>query len=294
MKKDKRKYLFIINPFAGVDSKDRLPQLIAERLPTDRYDCSIQHTEYAGHATIIARQQKNNGYDAIIAVGGDGTVNEVAAGLIHSETPMGIIPGGSGNGLAMHLGIGRNARRALRLLGDPKIKQIDTVQMNDRFFLNMAGVGIDGLVAYKTKHSTKRGFGTYFRGAIIESVKYQNRRYTVDIDGQTYTGRFLSVNIANGSMFGYHFKVAAKANTEDGLLDAVIIHDAKKRSYFGNAWRFWAGTMHRSKLATSDRAPVITLTTHDNTFMHIDGEGYPCEPGTFEFRVLPKSLNVIC
>lgn len=294
MSDQRLRLLFIINPFAGFRSKDRIPKLVEELIPEDKYECVLQMTEYAGHASILAAEGVKAGYDAIVAVGGDGTLNEVASSLTHTDVPLGIVPGGSGNGLSMHLGIGRSARRALRKIAEMQIKTMDTVMMNDKFYLNMAGIGIDGLVAYRTKQSSKRGFGPYLKGALVESVKYKNQRYTVEIDGKQYEGKFLSVNVANGSMFGYNFTIAKDADTSDGLLDALMIHDAHKINYFGNAWRFWAGRIHKSKFASLDQSTSIKLTTYEDSYMHIDGEGYPCPPGTFEFKVSKDSLRVIC
>jgi len=283
MSDQKQRLLFIINPFAGFRSKDRIPKLIDTIIPKETYICDMKYTEYAGHASELAAEGVKQRYDAIIAVGGDGTLNEVASSMTNTDVPLGIVPGGSGNGLSMHLGIGRSAKKGLKKIAKMHIKSMDTVTMNDKFYLNMAGVGIDGLVAYKTKLSSKRGFGPYLKGALV-----------VEIDGKKYEGKFLSVNVANGSMFGYNFTIAAEADTSDGLLDALMIHDSRKINYFGNAWRFWAGRIHKSKFASLDKSTSIKLTTYEDSYMHIDGEGYPCPAGTFEFKVNKDSLKVIC
>jgi len=294
MMSEKKKLLFIINPFAGYRSKNRMPKLINELISKDKFVYDIEETNYAGHASELAAQGVSSDYDAIVAIGGDGTLNEVASSLIYSDVALGIVPGGSGNGMSTHLGIGRSARKALRILGDFNVRNMDSVKMNDRFYLNMAGIGIDGLVAYKTKLNPKRGFSNYLKGAIVESVKYKNQKYTIEVDGKKYTGKFLSVNVANGSMFGYNFTIAADADTSDGLLDALMIRDAHKIDYFGNAWRFWAGRIHKSKLAKTEKTSSLKLTTYEDSYMHIDGEGYPCAPGEFEFTVMRDSLRVIC
>jgi diacylglycerol kinase family enzyme len=194
----------------------------------------------------------------------------------------------------MHLGIGRNRTRAIRKLNAFRVRTIDTAVVNDRLYVNMAGVGIDGLVAYKTKLSASRGFTTYFRGALMASLKYKNQLYKVEIDGEEFEGKFLSVNVANGSMFGYHFTVAPGADTADGLVDTLMIHDAHKIDYFGNAWRFFTKRIHKSKLASINKSTSLKITAYENTYMHIDGEGYPCEAGELEFEVRPKSLNILC
>lgn len=290
----KKQILFVVNPFAGHGSKAKIPQLIEKHIDRNKFDFEVVKTEYAGHAMELAEQAKNDQIHAVVSVGGDGTVNEVASSLIYSSTALGIVPGGSGNGLSMHLGIGRNAKKALAIIDSFNTKTIDTATVNNRFYVNMAGIGIDGLVAYKTKQSAKRGFSTYLKGALTEAIKYKNQTYKVEIDGRSVEGKFLSVNVANGSMFGYNFKVAANADTSDGLVDTVMIHDAHKMDYFGNAWRFWAGRIHKSKFASLDQATNIKVTTYEDSYMHIDGEGYPFSAGELEFKVLKQSLRVIC
>ena len=294
MTSNKKSLLFIVNPFAGHQSKSRIPSLIQDTVNKELFEFDLVETQYSGHAQELALQAKNENLDAVVAVGGDGTVNEVASALIYSDTALGIIPGGSGNGLAMHLGIGRNAFKAIRKLEEFNVQSIDTATVNDRIYVNMAGIGLDGLVAYKTKQSSKRGFSTYLRGALSEAIKYKNQDYRIEIDGALFEGKFLSINVANGSMFGYNFKIAANADTSDGLVDALMIHDAHKMDYFGNAWRFWAGRIHKSKFASLNKASKIKVTSYEDNFIHIDGEGYPHQAGELEFEVMGQSLKVIC
>ncbi len=290
---DKKKIRFIVNPFAGSRMKKDYPDMINRALTDTNWEYDIIMTRYLGHAAELTEEAIMHNYDAVIAAGGDGTVNEVASRLVNSNVILGIIPGGSGNGLAMHLGLGRNPERALKILKEWFVKPMDSAEVNGRPYFNMAGVGIDGLVAYKTKNSTKRGFKTYFKGAIMEGIKYKNQKYTVQTPEGSYEGKFLSINVANGSMFGYNFTIAADASTSDGIVNTLMIHDAHKIDYFGNAWRFWAGRIHKSKFASTSRSQYIRLTCHESSYLHIDGEGYPCEPGTYEFKVHPQSLRVI-
>ena len=293
MTSKKPQIIFIVNPFAGHGSKAKIPALINNTVNKAKFDYDLVFTKHGGHAAELAEQAKNEGVDAVVSVGGDGTVNEVASALIYSDTALGIIPGGSGNGLSSHLGIGRNARKALDVIDRFETKIIDTATVNDRFYVNMAGVGIDGLVAYKTKQSSKRGFSTYLKGALTEAIKYKNQVYKVEIEGKEYEGKFLSINVANGSMFGYNFTIAANADTSDGLVDALMIHDAHKFDYFGNAWRFWAGRIHKSKFASLKKTSSIKVTSYDDSYIHIDGEGYPWKAGELDFKVMKESLKVI-
>lgn len=290
----KKRLLFIVNPFAGHGSKAKIPNMIQHHMDKSKFDFDLVFTEYSGHAQEIALQAIQEKVDAVVSVGGDGTVNEIASSLLYSNTALGIIPGGSGNGLSTHLGIGRNPKKALHILQAYQIRTIDTATVNDKCYVNMAGVGIDGLVAYKTKLSSKRGFKTYLKGALSEAIKYKNQTYKVEINGEEQEGKFLSINVANGSMFGYNFTVAANADTSDGFVDALMIHDARKMDYFGNAWRFWAGRIHKSKFASMNKVTEVKVTTYEDSFMHIDGEGYPLSAGELNFKVQHHSLKVIC
>ena len=290
----KKSVLFVINPFAGHQSQSKVPSIIQSEIDDSLFNVFFEETQYSGHASELAQKAKDEGLDAIVAVGGDGTVNEIASELVYSDLALGIIPAGSGNGLSTHLGIGRNARKAVRILQNFRVKSIDTASVNGKFFVNMAGIGLDGLVAYKTKNSQNRGFTTYLRGALTEAIKYKNQTYKVQIGDNEFEGKFLSINVANGSMFGYNFTIAADADTTDGLIDALMIHDAHKMDYFGNAWRFWAGRIHKSKFASLNKAPSLKVTSFDDNYIHIDGEGYSQQAGELEFEVLHKSLRIIC
>jgi YegS/Rv2252/BmrU family lipid kinase len=293
MESGKKNVQFIINPFAGRSTKDKLPELIKSSLDPNEFEYDIRFTQFSGHASELTKKALLENVDAVVAVGGDGTLNEIASELKNSKTPLGIIPGGSGNGLSMHLGIGRNATKALKIFANFRTKMMDTAMVNDRFYLNMAGVGIDGLIAYKTKLNHKRGFTNYVKGAIVEGLKYKNQIYKVAIEDKEYEGKFLSINVANGSMFGYNFTIAADADTTDGLMNTLMIHDANKINYVGNAWRFWAKRIHKSKLASTGKSTNIKLIIYEDSYMHVDGEGFPCKAGEFLFSVAPKSLKVI-
>jgi YegS/Rv2252/BmrU family lipid kinase len=294
MQDAKKNILFIVNPFAGYHSKENVPSLIEKMIPRDKFNIDIVMTKYAGHANELAAEAVNSSMEAVVAVGGDGTLNEVASALVYTDKILGIVPGGSGNGLSMHLGIGRSKKKALFKISQFDTKIIDAAKVNDRFFVNMAGIGVDGLVAYKTKLSSRRGFSTYFKGAVWEGLKYKNQHYKVEVDGREYEGKFLSVNVANGSMFGYNFTIAPDADTSDGLMNALMIHDAHKMDYFGNAWRFFAKRIHKSKLASTEKSTNIKLTAYEDSYMHVDGEGYPIEAGEFEFTIMSDALKIIC
>ena len=124
--------------------------------------------------------------------------------------------------------------------------------------------------------------------------RYKNQTYKVEINGEIQEGKFLSINVANGSMFSYNFKIAANADTSDGLVDALMVHDAHEMNYIGNAWRFWAGRIHKCKFASLNQVSSIKVTTFEDSYMHVDGEGFPFSAGELKFKVMKQSLKVIC
>jgi len=202
----KKKICFIINPFSGLSKKKNVPQYIDQYLDKDQFDYTIQFTERAGHATEIAAKAVEDNFQIVVAVGGDGSINEVAAALIGTEVQLGILPGGSGNGFAMHLGLGRNIKKAIQILNNAQPITIDTCLLNGRPFVNLAGTGFDALVAYKAKQSTLRGLYAYLKFSLLEAWSYSMQSYTMIIDGQTVAQEeALVIEVANAQMFGYNF-----------------------------------------------------------------------------------------
>lgn len=252
----------------------------------------IRYTEHEGHATELAQAGVNEGAHIVAAVGGDGTVNEVARALVNTETALAIIPAGSGNGLSMHLGIGRNSQRALELLKDPVFEKIDTCKINDEFFLNLAGMGIDAQVAYRTSQHKHRGFLNYFIDTMKISLSYKNQYYRLRLDDEVREGKFLSVNIANGSMFGYNFTVAPLANVQDGSLQLVMMHNAPKWMYFLHSWRLLARNIHKAPFVEILSVKNVNVQSKDPMVFHLDGDGYQSDSREFSAEVVPHSLLV--
>ncbi len=286
------KILFIVNPFAGISKKRNFPEMVENRLGNSNVYYKIAYTEYAGHAIELASKGVKEGADIIAAVGGDGTVNEVAGALVGSETALAIIPGGSGNGLSMHLGIGRNAAKALSLLKSPDFEVIDTCKINDEFFINMAGTGMDAKVAHRTSQNKHRGFINYFLDTMKISLFYKNERYKVEVDDDVREGKFLSVNIANGSMFGYNFVVAPQASINDGNMQLVMMHHAPKWMYFLHSWRFFTKTIDRAPFAEIVSAKNVRIRSETPLVYHKDGDGFSMDTKELKAEVLPNSLKV--
>lgn len=289
---NQQKIRFIINPFSGLSRKKNVPALIGQYLDNKNFTYDIAFTKAAGHAIELAKEAVQQDYDIVVAVGGDGSVNEVASALIGTNVKLGILPGGSGNGFAMHLGLGRNIKKAIQLLNTAKAIKIDSCQLNGRPFVNLGGTGFDALVAYKTKQSTLRGLWAYTKFAVLEAWSYPIQKYTIKIDNQSITEECLVIEVANAQMFGYNFVIAPQAKFDDGLLDVLLVKKAPKWRYLFSLWRFFNSSFHKSSLVQSYRGKDIKIIGKKPMPVHIDGEGYYLEED-LHFTIQPLSLQVL-
>ena len=288
----KKKIRFIINPFSGTSQKSNTPQLISKLLDHTKFEYEIVYTQYAGHAINLAKEGVQSKIDFVAAVGGDGSVNEVAQALVHSTTALIVIPGGSGNGFAMHVGLGRNIEKAIQYINAGKIIEIDTCQVNDRFFINVSGLGFDARIAYKTKQNSKRGFLPYFMTSVKESQKFKPQHLEINVDGKAINGDYAAAVVANASMYGYHFTIAPQASMQDGIMDLMLVKKAPLLKYFLTTYRFLNRTLDKSKITETYRGKSISITMPDENYLHVDGEGYKTEK-KLVFKIIPKSLKVL-
>ncbi len=289
----KRKIRFIINPFAGVGQKVSFAKSIAQLLDLQLFDYDVCYTEYPQHATQLAQQAVLDGYDIVAAVGGDGSINEVAKGLIGTDVVLAIIPAGSGNGLAMHLGIGRNAERAIQLLKECVVMKIDTGIVNGKPFINLAGTGFDAWIAYKTKLNKVRGLWAYVKHSMLETFSYQIQDYEITIDDRTINRACLVVEVANAPMFGYNFVVAPLAKLNDGLLEVILIKKAPKWRYLFSFWRFFNKSVHQSSLTERYTAKKVSIKKSNAALsLHLDGEGFLVS-NNLEFSINELSLHIL-
>lgn len=287
-----KKIRFIINPFSGLSRKKNVPSIIEKNIDQSKFVYDIAFTERAGHAIELAKQAVAEHYDAVIAVGGDGSVNEVATSLIGTKVKLGILPGGSGNGFAMHLGLGRNIKKAVQILNSARTITIDTCQLNGRPFVNLGGTGFDALVAYRAKQSTLRGLWAYTKFAVLEAWQYPIGKYKLVIDNQVVESGCLVIEVANAQMFGYNFVIAPQAQFDDGLLDILLVKKAPKWRYLFSLWRFFNASFHKSSLVETFTGKDIKIIGKRPMPVHIDGEGYYLDED-LHFTINPLSLEVL-
>lgn len=290
---NRRKVIFILNPISGVNKKSVIEEKIHTYLDKAQYEYEVVYTDHPNHGTEIARDAVEKGYDMVVAVGGDGSVNEVSEGLIGSNVILGIIPAGSGNGYAMHLGIGRNVENAIRILNEGEERIMDTGTINTQPFVNLAGIGFDAKIAYLYRNVKRRGFWGYFQTAIQQATSLKHHTYSVKIDGKEIINgqKCFTIVVANAPMYGYGFIIAPMAVPDDGKLEVVIFHKTPAWRIILSLWRFWNHSMHKTSIADRYVGEVVEVTCHEPSFGHTDGEGFIVED-TQVFRIKPRSLKV--
>ncbi|MBQ6652715.1 MAG: YegS/Rv2252/BmrU family lipid kinase [Prevotella sp.] len=219
----KKRVVFIINPISGAVSKADVPRQIERVLDHEKFDYELVMTERAGHATALAACERERGTDIVVAVGGDGTVNEVARAIVHSPTALGIIPCGSGNGLARHLLLPMNVKKSIEIINTCEIHDLDYGIINGHPFFCTCGMGFDAFISHKFAEAGKRGPITYVENVLREGLKYKPEIYEIqDENGTTHYKAFL-ISCANASQYGNNAYIAPQASMSDGLMDIIIM-----------------------------------------------------------------------
>lgn len=273
-----RRVTLVVNPNSGTFSKKGLEAAVMQRLLKAGFEATTVFTQGPGDATHIARAAANHGAYAVLACGGDGTVNEVAAGLVGSQTALAIIPAGSGNGLARHMGIPIDAEKALDIFLQDNIEKCDYGTVNGRPFFCTFGVGFDAAVSRRFAEKPKRGIQSYIDSAIEEFMHYNSDCYEISFDNHTLIDKALMVTVCNASQYGNNAFIAPAASIQDGLLDVTVISDGRP---IENAWSgvvIMAGTIGNRGRFKTFRTSALRIRRFREGVAHIDGE--PTELGT--------------
>lgn len=270
----KTKTVVVVNPISGVGKQKKIETLLKENLNQDLFDYTVRYTEHIHHGTEIAREAVDQGYDCVVAVGGDGSVNDVAQGLKDSGVTMGIIPCGSGNGLARSLKIPLSPASAIKLLNQRNEHFIDSIVINDKYIsVNAAGVGFDAYIARLMKAAKTRGFAAYSNLILREYASYQSNPYRLTVDGRTLERSAWFIAVANGRQFGYNLSVAPKANLSDGLIDISIIDKIPLDHILITAPMAFMNLLDHSQHAEMFRAKELVIEGNVHKWVNIDGEG---------------------
>ena len=274
----KKHIIFIVNPISGTHSKDEIPERIAQELDKNRFDYEVRFTEYAGHAAEIARKSAKEGCDIAVAVGGDGTVNEVARSLVHTHTALGIIPCGSGNGLARHLCIPLDIDKAIDILNSCQIEPFDYGVVNGLPFFCTCGMGFDAFISLKFAEAGKRGPITYVENVLKEGLKYRPETYEIVDDSGTMRYKAFLIACANASQYGNNAYIAPGATMRDGKMDVIIMEpfDAIEAPQIA-ADLFMKTLGNNSKIKTF-RTRSLHIRRREPGAIHYDGD--PIMTGT--------------
>lgn len=270
----------------------RIPTLIDKYLDKERFNANFLLTEYSGHATEIVEEAIAKNFDVIVAAGGDGTINEVASKVVEHGKILGILPLGSGNGLARFLNIPQNLKEAILLINKMKTDRIDSATFNNKFFFNLAGVGFDAHLSSAFSKDKKRGLAGYIKQSLKEVFSYKDEVYNINIDGADYNRKAFAVTVANSSQYGNNVYIAPDASVKDGLLDVCIIKPFSILKLPVLSYVMLKGTAESSDMIEIIRGQKITISRTKDGPVHVDGE--PLKMGKeIEISINPLSLEVI-
>ncbi len=290
---NKKRIAFIVNPVSGTCNKDVIPSLISKHIDSSIFETIIKYTEYAGHATCLASQCVEEQYDIVVAIGGDGTINEVARALVDTPVALGIVPCGSGNGLARHLMLPMNFGGALDVINMAEIHELDYGVINDHPFFCTCGMGFDAFISKKFAEAGKRGPLTYIENVLKEGLSYKPETYELILDGneQERHKAFL-ISVANASQYGNDAYIAPQASMSDGLLDVVIIppFDILEAPQVG--LELLNKTINKSSKIKCYRAKDIVIKRNSPGVIHYDGDPIEAPSGLHVF-LRNKGIRVV-
>lgn len=288
----KKKIVFIVNPISGAQNKKGITRKIREYINKDIYDYRIIATQYAGHASVIAAEKVAEKTDVVVAVGGDGTINEVARSLIHTSTALGIIPCGSGNGLARHLQIPMDIKGAINILNDGVITPIDYGKINGIPYFCTCGVGFDAFVSMKFAESGKRGLVTYLENTLLEGLRYKPETYEIENEDGTQRYQAFLITCANASQYGNNAYIAPKASLCDGLMDITIMEPFTMLDAASISIQLFNGTIDQNSRIKTMRSKKIRIHRNKPGVIHYDGDPIMAE-ADLDIEIIEKGLNVV-
>lgn len=292
MSAQKKTVYVIINPKSGTSAKRDLPHQVAEALDPHRFNVHIFITGYAGHGTEIAREAVDRKVDYVIAVGGDGTVNEVGRELIHSETALGIVPLGSGNGLGRDLGIPLDVKGALKVISEEHVADIDYGKVEDQIFLCTCGMGFDAEVADRVSGKKQRGTLMYFKNMLEQFFQQKPQKYKIVCPEGTVESEAFVVTCANASQYGYNAYIAPHADIQDGKMNIAILKPLSILDVPKTSLQLFTNTIDENKKMEELMTSSAVIHREKEGVMHVDGD--PIHMGkTVKVEIVEKGLKVI-
>jgi len=286
------KIVFIVNPISGTTGKQHILDLIPEYLDNSRFDWTIRWTEHKGHAAEFTDEATREGVDVVVAVGGDGTVNEVARRLVHTNTALGIIPCGSGNGLARHLYIPMNPDGALRVLSECSIELLDYGMIDQEPFFCTCGVGFDAFISDRFAKAGRRGLLTYIENTLKEGLNYKPDTYEITIDGERQVYQAFLIACANASQYGNNVYIAPHASMSDGLMDVTLMEPFTVLEAPQIAIQLFNKTITSNSRIRTFRCQQLHIKRSAPGVIHFDGD--PKQAGEeLDVRLIPHGIRMV-
>lgn len=289
-----RKVVFVVNPASGrgIVRLDSLVQQISDACDRTKIYPEIVVSKSNRHALFVSQRAVDNKYDAVVAVGGDGTINQVATPLILTNTALGIIPAGSGNGLAHCLGIPFSIEEAMLAINRWNLHKIDAGQINNRYFFNLAGIGFDAVVARKYTRNEKHGFFHYLRYIASYYPLYTPRKYILAIDNRTIEREALMICFANSNQFGYNTIIAPNADTSDGLIDVCIVQKIPIFKVLPLAHLLFNRRFDESGYVEIFKVKKVVVVRRSSRYVNLDGEAIRMKK-RLAVGVVASGLNIL-
>lgn len=291
---EKKKVIFVINPNSGTQNKKGIFDLIEKKIDREKYEHSVRFTEFAGHASEIASIAAAEDAFMVVAVGGDGTINEVGRALVHTKTALGIIPCGSGNGLARHLMISMDPKKAIDVINEGIISTIDYGKINSIPFFCTCGVGFDAFVSLKFAESGRRGVLTYIENMLHEILTYKPETYEIELcngeENKTYKAYLIAC--ANASQYGNNAYIAPQASLDDGLMDVTILEPFTVLDVPSLSFQLFNKTLDQNSRIKTFKCQKLRIHRMNEGVIHFDGD--PIIAGKdLDIEIIPKSLNIV-
>jgi YegS/Rv2252/BmrU family lipid kinase len=281
---------FIINPISGYGKKKTIEKHIESYLEP-RFNVEILYTQAAKHAIELSSKASLRS-DIVVAVGGDGSIHEVAQALVGTDTKMGIIPMGSGNGLARHLNIPLDVKKAIDLINTDYSEAVDVMAIGDIYSINVSGIGYDAHIANEFASYGKRGFSSYIKLTLKEYFKYKASTYQLNIDGNDIEQKAFLISFANSSQFGNNAYIAPQADIQDGIFELVVLRPFSKINAANIGLKLFTKKIDQSKFIDIYEAKQVKVSSSDSFPLHIDGENMGLKK-ELNIKIKPSCLNII-
>ncbi len=288
----KKQITFIINPISGTTKKAGIQDLIEKYLNHEIFDYKIRMTEYAGHAEKISEEEKSLHKDIVIAVGGDGTVNEVARSLVDSQTALGILPCGSGNGLARHLMLPMDIKKSIDIINKCEIHDLDYGIINKHPFFCTCGMGFDAFISMKFSEAGKRGPVTYVENVLREGLTYKPETYEIEDENGKKRYKAFLISCANASQYGNNAYIAPQASMSDGLLDVIIMEPFDVLEAPQVAIEMMNKTLDKNIKIKTFRTKHIHIKRKVPGYIHYDGDPV-MEEADVDIQLVSKGIKII-